>query len=289
MASSQGPERTAPRPLESGQFSWFKLVLWLPGVALLGGIAAWVAAGAQAHYNPIVLFAILVGIGLGAMLVGLMRVAEVGHRTTILVGTVLAAAIVVAGPHFVRYRDALRLEHQQFKKFRDIQKAAAEDDLLNLQLTFPDPPADFADYLTHEAAEGWPLVAGYVARGWAAWLCWTVDGLLTLAVTLAMVVFAARQPYCNRCASWYRTLRSGRAQPPTARQLAEVAEVTITESLRWARYRLSNCRSGCGSTRLELSWEDPDGRTLLAVAWPDPAGRDRAMRALDEANAESGK
>lgn len=144
------------------------------------------------------------------------------------------------------------------------------------------PPA-FADYLRHEAARGRP-VGRWKLQGWAAWLSWAIDGLLTFCAAVAMVVPATRQPYCNACQTWYRTIRGGRVPLGTAQWMAAAAGVEMIDAGKWLRYRMSCCRGGCGPTNLEMSWDSPAHRGCWsAEAWLDAPQRRRVMAALDEA------
>ena len=77
----------------------------------------------------------------------------------------------------------------------------------------------FGQYVQAQAHRGRPLWSGYVAQGWVAWLSWAIDALLVVAAAVAVTIPAMRVPYCNRCRSWYRTIRSGRIDVLTAQAL----------------------------------------------------------------------
>jgi hypothetical protein len=271
----------APRPAVppgSGRFSWRQGVFWLVAAPLLGAIAAWGGMIGQSYWAPLGLFPILVGVGLGAMLVGLMRVAQVGHRPTLFSGAVLAAAVAVAGQHYLSFREAWREQKRPDAELLQKARQACPELFQGRRV---EPPDDFLEYMREQVVLGRPLVTDWKAVGVWAWVSWGVDGLLLLAAAIAVMIPAARQPYCNRCRSWYRTIRSGRIPPGMAARLADVAGSSLGEHAKSARYRLSNCTGGCSPTRLELSWEEPAGQTFLATAWLDAEGRDRAGRALD--------
>lgn len=278
MGTDPRPPNSVGLPPAGGRFSWSHTALWLAGTPILGAIAAWGAVIAQFYFAPFLLFPVLVGIGLGAMLVGLMRIAQIGNRPTIFAGAVLAAAVAIVGEHYISYQETQRR-----------QDRADAETLLKARQAFPellkgrdaDTAAGFLGFMHDQAAKGRPLILGYKASGAGAWASWAVDGLLLLIVTVSMVVPATRQPYCNCCRSWYRTIRSGRVSAAAAQQLAQLANSTVGQQIKSARYRLSNCSSGCGMTRLELSWEELDGRTFLNVMWLDGDQRDLAGRTLD--------
>ena len=139
---------------------------------------------AQFYFAPFLLFPVLVGIGLGAMLVGLMRVAQIGNRPTIVAGAVLAAAIAIVGEHYISY-----CENQRRQDLADAET------LLKARQAFPeliqgrevDMAAGFPGYMHDQAARGRPLILGCKASGAGAWASWAVDGLLLLIVTVSMV------------------------------------------------------------------------------------------------------
>ena len=83
----------------------------------------------------------------------------------------------------------------------------------------------FGKYMLAQARRGRPLPGGYIATGWEAWLTWAIDVLLTLAAAVAVTLPGIRVPYCNRCRTWYRTIRNGRIDVRTAQLLAEICHV----------------------------------------------------------------
>jgi hypothetical protein len=105
--------------------------------------------------------------------------------------------------------------------------------------------------------------------------------LLLLAAAVALVVPALRLPYCNRCRSWYRTTRSGRIPPATARQLAGMVGQSMEPRAVAPRYRVLTCESGCGPTGLELAWRLPKHGIASTVTWLDSAQRGAVLAILD--------
>ena len=120
-----------------------------------------------------------------------------------------------------------------------------------------------------------------MAQGWLAWLSWAIDALLEIVGAVAVTIPAMRVPYCNRCGTWYRTIRGGKIDVPTALRLAELLGVDEIGRFRSPRHRLSACQGGCGPTRCELSWEEPDGTVDLVQVWLDAAGRNQVAAILD--------
>jgi hypothetical protein len=260
----------------AGRFSRSKLALWLPIGAVAGLATAWAATVFQTDFNyaPWLLFPLLTGLALAAMLVAAMRVFHIGHRSTILLGTIISASIAIVGQHYFMYRarasQIARQAEQLDAKEQFALSVVAPDRI-------PQPPENMAEYLS----EGRPLWGGLVARGWVAWATWGIDALLTVAAAVAVVVPASRLPYCNECNKWYRTERSVRIEPSSANRLAEIAGLETEENAKSARYRISDCPAHCGSSFLELSWEVATGNMRIERAWLDSDARKRATEELE--------
>ncbi|NUQ66653.1 MAG: hypothetical protein HUU20_29675 [Pirellulales bacterium] len=271
-------------PPAAPALQWTRLVVWLPACAVLGGVVAWGAVIGADYFAPIILFPLLVGVALGALTVGMIRVGQVGNRPTIIAGLVLAITVAAAGQHYVAYWSQVRQMREEAKTFRRAQALFPE----LTQGRLPVPPSDFVEYLRWQAARGRELnLGGYVARGPIAWLTWIVDALLLAVAAVAMVVPAIRQPYCGRCRSWYRTTRSGRLPSGAGQALASLAGVEMPEEPAWVRYRLIHCESACGPTGLLLFWENSRGDPAEGKTWLSPQVRDRVTRFLDQSRQES--
>jgi hypothetical protein len=272
-------ERTGPRG--GGPLSWRGLTIWLPGCLLLGALAAWVAVDAQLYFAPLLIFPLLVGIGLGAVLVLLMRVGQVGHRPTILLGTALAALTAVVGQHYFGY---LAVKQHDREHIAAIEKAKVT--LPELANKLPAPPENFCEFMRQQAGRGRSVFNLLEARDGGAWALWAVEGLLTITAALGVVIPAMRLPFCPRCRSWYRATRSARFSADVIKRIGKVLDVETAERIRSGRCRLLGCSSGCGPTGCELSWEDVDGNTFFAQIWVDPARRNAVAHVFDEALSE---
>jgi hypothetical protein len=258
---------------ERGSFAWKGLLLAILVCPLFGLIWAWAAEGAQWYFAPIVLFPVLLGVVVGATVVGLVRFTQVGHRPTILLAALLAAAVAGIGQHYFSYLAA----YDRAGSSSGVGAASQAEVAALLQQMKP----SFAQYLDAQARRGRPLVHGYVAKGWAAWLTWVADALLVMVAAVAVTIPALRAPFCNRCGTWYRAIRNGRIDVSTARRLAELVRVEELGEPRSFRYRLSACQGGCGPTRCELSWEESGGALNLVQVWLDAAGRNQVVAILD--------
>jgi hypothetical protein len=263
-----------PPPPEPGSFAWKGLLLAILVCPMFGLIWAWAAEGAQWYFAPIILFPILLGAVVGITVVGLVRLTQVGHRPTILLAAVLAAGIAGSGPHYFSYLAAYERAGSSI-----VGGAASQADVAVLVRQMK---PSFVQYLEAQARRGRPLALGYVAKGWAAWLSWALDALLVVAAAVAVTIPALRAPYCNRCRTWYRAVRSGRLDLTTGQRLAELLRVEEISQPRSFRCRLSACQRGCGPTRCELSWEEAGGAIDLVEAWLDAAGRNQVVAILDE-------
>lgn len=279
METSQADATGGLSPPSPGWFRAWSCAYWLPGSVALGLAVAWIAMVIQVYFAPLVIFPLLVGVVLGGMMVGLVRLAHLGHRPTIVTGAVLAVLVAVVGQHYFGFRQALA----------HIDKKA-----LLLRATVPElpkaeqavPPEEFLDYLQWRACRGRPVGQWVAHDGWA-WFSWCVDVLLTAAATLVLVVTSARLPYCNGCRSWYQTIRSGRLDESVAHRLADLLAIAIPAEIRGIHYRLIACQSGCSPAGLSLFWEQTDKDGASGPHWLDPAQQRQVIEVLDRRENQS--
>lgn len=272
----ESPESTIPStrsPSEGGQFAWQGFLLAIVVAPLFGLIWASLAEGVQAYFAPLVLFPLLVGTFAGLSVIGFVRFAHIGHRPTILLAAVLAAAVAGTAQHGFGYLSTYYWARPP------VGPAVAPG--VDLSGLLQEIRPSFGEYMAAQAQRGRPLLMDYMAQGWAAWLSWVIDLLLVIVGAIAVTIPAMRVPYCNRCRTWYRTIRNGKIDQPTALRIAELVGVDEVEHPRSPRYRLSACEGGCGPTRCELSWEESDGAIALVRAWLDPAARNEVAAVLD--------
>ena len=133
-------------------------------------MAAWLAVGAQFYFAPLLLFPILVGTGLGAASVGLMRVAQMGNRPTVLLGVLVSAAVAVAGQHYLGYSDYRQHELARNLPLIEMKQPSLVPEVARRLAA----PEGFGEYLRGQADRGRPVSSKWLLRGWAAWLSWGV-------------------------------------------------------------------------------------------------------------------
>ncbi len=268
----------AEPPRLVGRFVAIQALIWLLAAPVLGAAVARLAVWVQNFWTPFLIFPLLVGCGLGLLLMGLMRLAQVGHRATLGGGAVLAVAVAVAMQHYISFLDCkAALIAQQAQKPQGLSLEAFQ---AFQEMRMPDASADFVQFMQRQADRGRPVTAKHSLRGAAAWASWAVDGLLMLVATLTIVYLACRAPYCSVCRSWYRTTRAGPLAAETARRMVEAASLPIEGPLGPAQYRLSHCVGGCGPARLELALSGQP-KAKVVEAWLLAAERERVVRALD--------
>ena len=272
MVILRNSSTAAETPRRVGRFVAAQAFIWIVAAPILGAAVARGAVWAQSFWAPLVIFPLLVGCGLGLLLAGLMRLGQVGHRTTLWIGALLAVTVAVAGEHYFSFLDSKAAMISQKP-----QCLAIED----FQEMMPDATTDFARFMQRQADRGRPVTAEFTIRGVAVWASWALDGLLMLLATLTIIYLTCKAPYCSLCRSWYRTTRTGPLVVDRARRLAEAASLPIVEPFDTAQYRLSHCASGCGPNRLELAC---CGQRKIKVveAWLSAAQREQVMRVLDE-------
>lgn len=242
------------------RFRAVKFAAVLLGGAALAAALAWIAVAIQPHFAPLGIFPLLVGAALGLGIGGLVRVCQVGHRGSARAATAVAVVVLVVGQHYESYRLTNEALAQQ------IRQARREHPGLAGRLG-PIGPASFGEYLQEEARAGRPLAGGWVARGAGAWCSWAGDALLTALAAWCIVAIGLRQPYCDRCGSWMRTMRAGEIPPPSVAELASVLNLALPPAAVYCRLR--SCRAGCGPVELTLEWQEPTGDWTRAVRWLD--------------------
>ncbi len=284
MDTGSQQDSHAEPPAGRASFRWPIFLAWLLGSLLHGVAVAWLAVVAGTYFHPLIIFPLLVGVGLGAITVAAMRVAQVANRRTVLLGTALAALVAVAAQHYFTYQKAWDHYHvaaQQAQSQSQALQKAPNEFAQRMMDRMPVAPGSFLDYMLAQSEEGRPI-GSWRARGWMAWASWTLDGLLLAAAALALVAVSLRLPYCNRCRSWYRTTRAGPLDDATAERLAQLVGVPLRHDRRATRFRLQACTGGCGPTLLELLCERPRGGVSRRQAWLDAALRDRVTELLDQ-------
>ena len=92
-----------PSHVPAGRFSLGGFCLCLAVGPAVGLIWAWLAEEAQSYAAPFILFPMLVGVFAGLSIVATARYGQIGHRPTIVLAVVLAAAVAAVGQHYFSY------------------------------------------------------------------------------------------------------------------------------------------------------------------------------------------
>ena len=86
------------------------LILWLLPAVVVAVAVARVSVWIQPHFSPLVLFPLLIGAALGALLCGLAQIANLRDLRLALAGTALVVVVAAAAEHAFFYLDR-RSEH----------------------------------------------------------------------------------------------------------------------------------------------------------------------------------
>ncbi len=238
---------------------------------------AWASTVIAEYFAPFLVFPILLGLSLGVPLIGLARLMQVGNRLTVVAGVVLACMVAVVGQHYICYRGDAEVIRKQAESFRQAELRYPG----LVEGTAPEPYDGLLDFLCRRADEGRPLVGDCVARATAAWASWSLDGLLVLASALLVVIPAARQPYCGKCRSWFRTIRRGQIDPDSAQRLAQTLEIELPDEITSIAYRIVSCTAGCNPTGFEISCVAKSGKPTSTSLWLTPDQRTEVTKILD--------
>jgi hypothetical protein len=85
-------------------------LIWLVPAIVVAIAVARVSVWIQPHYSPLVLFPLLIGAALGALLCGLVQIANVRDLRLVLAGTVVVVLLAVVAEHTFFFLDR-RSEH----------------------------------------------------------------------------------------------------------------------------------------------------------------------------------
>jgi hypothetical protein len=113
------------------------LIWFLPAVVVAVAVAR-VSVWVQPHFSPLVLFPLLIGAALGALLCGLIQIADYRDLRPLLAGILLVALVTVAAEHLFFYLDR-RSEH-----LRKALEAGIPEEVLS-RPTFPEYMRQQAD------------------------------------------------------------------------------------------------------------------------------------------------
>jgi hypothetical protein len=270
-------------PMAGGCWTWWSWVLWLPGCFGFAVLLAWASVLVSPYFSPLLVFPLLLGFVLGASIVSLMRLCQMGHRLTAWAAVLLLVAVVVVGQHYLSYRGARAEGERQSHQFQKAEQAFGE----LVRGRVPSPPASLAEYLSRQAEQGRTVetaFGSFTAKGPMCWLSWAIDALLIMLPVATMVFIALRRPFCRQCGSWYSARRGGGLDADTVKRLAEELDLRIDEPGEAPHYRLLCCNQGCAPTGFALSCEKRAAAKIPAVIWLDHDRRNRVVEILDRSH-----
>lgn len=156
------------------------LAQWFVGCFLAGIGLAWLATRLQAHFAPVVLFPLLVGGALGAVLGWWSQPLPAGRRREPVLGIALAVAALVAGQHvfpYVEYRRAYEQARSNKPELALFESLQGHSEMKS-----------FPQYLSGLAQRGRVLglrdYGSYRLVGWQVWLSWLLDAGLEAVATV---------------------------------------------------------------------------------------------------------
>jgi hypothetical protein len=252
------------------------IAIWFATSLVLTGLLVWLSVAVEPYFSPILLGPVLLGALLGSALAWLQRFWNAPPSRVSLGLVVIIALLAVAGQHVRHYQLARDAQIEDEAKLKAAQQSlpefAAGQEL--------GAPPTFRRFLSR----GRPYWGGNL-RGPAAWIAWGVDGaLVILTATIASRFWLRSTRFCAECQSWFKPTREGRLEAAGVRELADEISTTVPKDVGAGRYRLLQCRSGCGDAELRLSWTvtgKHQPSALTATCRLDSAGRQRVGALLD--------
>ena len=251
---AESSDTATPAAPDTAQLSLLRFVLWLLLSTLTSIAIAWLSLTVQSRgLAPLILTSLVVGGSLGGLFVVLTRLTGTGNRKLILSASLVLALVAAGMQHLFAYQSYLANFHESVTSN---PKAA-------LAKTFNPKfgPAGFFGFMRAAARQH-----GYV-------LMWSVDAVLIVLTTVAVVWFGLRRPFCATCHRWYHVGRVGVLPSTTAVVTCAELGITVPADLALARYRLLECQRGCSPAQLEVSWTTTAGRAGSLSTALDATGR----------------
>jgi cytochrome c-type biogenesis protein CcmH/NrfF len=116
-------------------------VLWIIPAVVVAAAVARVSVWVQPHFAPLVLFPLLVGAALGAILCGLIEIAHLSDARLALVGTMLVALLTALAEHgffYMDYRAALARKALEFGITEEILTPSTFGEYMDAQAALDD-------------------------------------------------------------------------------------------------------------------------------------------------------
>jgi hypothetical protein len=243
-----------------------RLLGWIvAGLASAVGLG-WLATQVATTWSPLILFPLLLGVMLGVLLVVFMRMSQVHNGWLVYTVAILAVVLTILTQHWFLYLEAKQDMDQNLDMVRQMARQFPDEFHGNL----PQPPANFWEYLQHDARQPRTIVVWNkeaTFQGTRTWLLWGLNLAITLLTALLILHQGRNRPWCATCRSWYRTTRRGHLDRATTERLlaalqkfdSEESETDSTPTKtktpandRYASFLICDCDGRCGRTELRI-------------------------------------
>jgi hypothetical protein len=155
------------------------LALWLPATLVAAVVLGQLAVMLQPRFSPVLVFPVLLGAALGGIALALGRALNFQSRRWVVSGTLLSALVLTAAQHgfaYLEYRRAFERDVQENPQAQLLKHAGGHVG-----------PAGFPQFIASEARDG-RKIGDYRLTGWAVWLSWNVDGLLSVVAAGGVIL-----------------------------------------------------------------------------------------------------
>jgi hypothetical protein len=189
MASDPTEHSRNVEPVLGAASAWPIVAVGLPVAVAFGLLVAWLAATLGQYRAPLLFFPLATGAVLGMCLAAALRMGRVSQAWLVWLIVLTAVVVAIVGQHYFCYLAVCSKMDVDAAMYAQARQAFGE----NVHGQLPTKPAGFLDFLQQEAAGGRALstsLGEWTARGWLAWLTWSIDGLLVLIPAAAMVYWS---------------------------------------------------------------------------------------------------
>ena len=243
-----------------------RVVGWIVASLVVAAALGWLAAQASAKWAPLVIFPILLGVAIGAMLVVLMRMCQVHSGWVVYPIAIVAVALVVLSQHWFVYQEAMQAMREEVQTRQEALRQFPEQ----FRGEIPTLPANFFEYLQSEADRPREIAVWYqemTLQGTRTWLFWGLNMAIILLIAMIILYQGRVRPWCSTCRTWYQVTRRGRLDRETTDRLLTISQATRAidseqksdedaaadaPAGRYASFIISDCDGRCGRTVLRI-------------------------------------